>query len=251
MDESVLPKYVAPSINIPSMDPSTALPPIDLDFVQNCVTRRFIFEESKIAELKTRVASTIVPKPSRVEANAALFWKCASAASRKNLGLPTRPSVMAQAVDIRKKMSPPLPETSVGNLFATIVVSTGEGELDLPRLVIQIRKAFGFSLHGEENAFSKILDAGKEYSKIASNDDIDLYLCSSWCWMSFYDLDFGWGKTIWFTIPSVRAKNSVVLNETSNGKALEALINLSAEDMAELESNEEFLEFVSINPRIA
>ncbi|KAI4297257.1 hypothetical protein L6164_037152 [Bauhinia variegata] len=152
----MLPKYVARIINIPSMDPSTALPPIDFNFAPNCVSRRFMFDESKIAELKTRVASTRVPKQSRVEAISALFWKCAGAASRKNLGLPTSLSTMVQAVNIQQRVSPPLPETSVGNLFATILVSTKEGELDLPRLVIQIRKAFCFSLHGEENALSKI-----------------------------------------------------------------------------------------------
>ncbi|KAI4297261.1 hypothetical protein L6164_037155 [Bauhinia variegata] len=125
-----------------------------------------------------------------------------------------------------------------------------EGELDLPRLIFQMRKAFGFSLHGEENALSKILDAGIEYSKIIHRDDIDVYTLSSWCRMPFYELDFGWGKPIWFTTPPFTIKNSVVLRDTCDGKTLEALITLSVEDMAELERNEEFLEFVSINPSI-
>ncbi|KAI4297263.1 hypothetical protein L6164_037157 [Bauhinia variegata] len=258
MDESMLPKFVVGTTINPSMDSSTVLPPVHFNMPPNCPTTRFIFEESKITELKTRVTSAIVPKPTRVEAVTALLWKCANAARRTNLGLTTRPSAMAQAVNIRKRVSPPLSENSVGNLFATIVVSMEEGELDLARLVIQIREVLDVynedflpRLLRDQNAFSKILGAGNQYSKILDRDDIDFYIFTSWCKLSFYDTDFGWGKPVWFTIPSVRSKNTMILKDTSDGKGIEALITLSAEDMAELKSNKEVLEFASVNPRVA
>ncbi|KAI4297264.1 hypothetical protein L6164_037158 [Bauhinia variegata] len=232
-------------------------PPAENRLLLNCIRRRYVFEESKIADLKAKVSSTTVPKPTRVESVAALVWKCASTATRINLGLTTRPSMMSQSVNIRKSVSPPLPENSVGNLVVPITVSPQEGEMDLQQLIIQIRKVLDVyskdilpHLLGDENVFYKVFHDTNEYKKVASKDHMDFYIFISWCRMSFYDTDFGWGKPKWFSPCFTEVKNRLLLMDTSDGNGKEAFLTLSVEDMAVLENSEEFLEFASLNPRI-
>ena len=199
----------------------------------------------------------MVEQPTRVEAVLALLWKCASAASRTNRKSTTRPTIMSQIVNIRKRVSPPLPENSVGNFLGHFLAhpEAAESKLELKDLAIQLRKGLeGFSkIHvpklQDENAFLTVCEALKDM-EIAYNDDIDFYGCSSWCRFSFYDADFGWGRPKWVSIASYKFKNSIMLLDISDGKGIEAWVTLSEEDMALMESNQELLEYAALNPRI-
>ncbi|VVA98935.1 unnamed protein product [Arabis nemorensis] len=82
--------YPPPHANLQS--PST-------DSTIKCVTNRFVFESSKIAELKRQAASKAVPLPTRVEAMSALVWRIAKNASRSNFSVP-RPTLMSQIMDL-------------------------------------------------------------------------------------------------------------------------------------------------------
>ncbi|KAI4307567.1 hypothetical protein L6164_030738 [Bauhinia variegata] len=257
MAESMLPKYVVGTALHPSGDSSIVLPPIQIKLSPKCVTRRYVFEESKLAELKTKIASTTELKPTRVEAVTALIWKCANTASRTNLGSNTRPYLMSQSVNIRKRVSPSLPENSVGNFIGQIIVGPEEGEIDLQQLVIQMRKSLAeysenilAHMLQDQSVFFKIYDAMNDSKLETKLDEVDFYSFTSWCRLSFYEADFGWGRPKWATLPSFTAKNSMLLMDTSDGKGIEALLSLSEQDMAVLGRNEEFIEFASLNPSI-
>ncbi|KAI5332689.1 hypothetical protein L3X38_022818 [Prunus dulcis] len=47
-----------------------------------------------------------------------------------------------------------------------------------------------------------------EYMNMVKIDDIDKYVCSSWCRFPFYEADFGWGKPSWKTWPYLKAMRS-------------------------------------------
>ncbi|KAI9095056.1 hypothetical protein K1719_026520 [Acacia pycnantha] len=232
MTESMLPKYVLGSL-YPSTEFSNDLPPFEI-IPTNCITRRYVFDSSKITKLKAEAASQVVDNPTRVEAVLALIWKCATTASRTNLGLTKRRSLIYQLVNIRKRTNPPLPETCVGNFvgFFTIIPeeSNNDSEMNLQGRVIHLRKGL------------------EQFTKLLKNEVLDLWGCSSWCHFGFYEVDFGWGRPKWVSIPLLETKNSVVLMDTSDGKGIEALVALSEQDMALMESNTEFIEFASINP---
>ncbi|BBN69293.1 HXXXD-type acyl-transferase family protein [Prunus dulcis] len=83
--------------------------------IENCVTKRFVLDASKIAALKSKATSDTVPNPTRVEAVSALIWKSAMQASRSNLGY-IKPSVWSQVVNMRTRSGLSLTETCWGIL---------------------------------------------------------------------------------------------------------------------------------------
>lgn len=219
---------------------------------------RYAFDSSKITKLKGRAASKMVEEPTRVEAVLALLWKCATKASRANLGISSRPSMVSQFVNMRKRVAPPLPETSVGNLLGHFIAQASESEeeeMELKGLVAQLRTGVEeFSKTRvpklqEGNAFLTVCEGLKDM-ELAYKEGIDFYGCSSWCRFSFYEADFGWGKPKWVSIPSSRIKNTFILMDTSDGKGIEAWVTLTHQDMALLETNPELLQFASFNPSI-
>ncbi|XP_020409420.1 BAHD acyltransferase At5g47980-like [Prunus persica] len=231
------------------------------------MTRRFVFDASKIAALQSKVASSVVPKPTRVEAISAVIWKCQNEASSKSsssnmLGTRTsllRPSFFSHAMNMRKLAVPPLPENLVGNL---VDVSTARyphsgqstSVIDLKDVVAKIRGAL---VEVKERCATEVIfDSSKAWEKqkecinLMKNDNIDKYVCSSWCRFPFYEADFGWGKPSWVTYVSVAVNNITVLMDTRDGNGIEAWVNLSPEKMALFESNEELLAYASLNPRV-
>ena len=124
-------------------------------------------------------------------------------------------------------------------------------------MVVQLRKAFElFSKErahklGDKNNAVSILCEGLKDIELAYKEGIDFYMCTSWCRFEFYEADFGWGRPKWVSIPSMKLKNSIYLMDMSDGKGIEAWVTLSREDMALVETNNELLEFASLNPTIA
>ena len=82
------------------------------------VTIRFVFHASAIATLKVQATCSCVQHPRHVEVVSAFIWKHAMAASRENNGFQfQKPSILTHAVNLRRKLEPPLPEYSTGNLL--------------------------------------------------------------------------------------------------------------------------------------
>ncbi|XWS63795.1 hypothetical protein CRYUN_Cryun06bG0132700 [Craigia yunnanensis] len=240
------------------------LPPTDLSFTmpamefkyQKAAMRRLVFDASKISMLKARSASTSVPQPTRIEAVAALIWKCGVAASTSNLGGFTKPSVLRQVVNLRKRLKPPLPENSVGYLVSYFTVQTQDSETELQGLVKQLRNGIReFSenyvkkLRGSE-VISTIFEAAKEVGNLSKRNDIDFYNCLSWCRFDLYEADFGWGKPIWVSVAGASVPNIFLLMDTSDGEGIEAWVSLSEAEMAFFERNEELLAFASVDPSV-
>ncbi|XP_028804911.1 BAHD acyltransferase At5g47980-like [Neltuma alba] len=128
--------------------------------------------------------------------------------------------------------------------------------MDLQTLVVHLRKALELfskerapKLEDKNNA-SSILSEGLKDIDLAYKEDIDFYMCTSWCHFEFYEADFGWGKPKWASIPSLKINNSIILMDTSDGKGIEGWVTLTEQDMKLMESNHELLEFASLNPTI-
>ncbi|KAH7515571.1 hypothetical protein FEM48_Zijuj10G0040800 [Ziziphus jujuba var. spinosa] len=85
---------------------------------KKCVTRRFVFEASKISVLKNSIACE-VKSPSRVEVVMALLYKCAISASTKG-----SPIIQLQTMNLRRRIEPPLPNNIVGNFIQHFKIPT-------------------------------------------------------------------------------------------------------------------------------
>ncbi|KAL6283248.1 hypothetical protein ACE6H2_014177 [Prunus campanulata] len=259
----MLPNFGAASLFSPlNFSNSEPLPSLEVK-KEKSMTRRFVFDASKIAALQSKVTSSVVPKPTRVEAASALIWKCkieASSRSSSNmLGTSLiRPSVFSHSVNMRKLAVPPLPENLVGNLVnlsSADYSHSGENTtvIDLKGLVAKIRG--GLEETKERYAAEVVIDSNEAWQKmkwylnLLKNDDIDNFLCTSWCRFPFYEANFGWGKPSWVSCVAVTLEATVLMDKR-DGSGIEAWVTLSQKNMALFESNKELLAYASLNPRV-
>ncbi|KAF2286550.1 hypothetical protein GH714_017625 [Hevea brasiliensis] len=251
--ELVRPVFMGASI-FPPIDLSIPMTPVEL--MTKVHHKKVCVSASKLAALRAKVASTSVPKPSRVEAVSGLIWKGVMTAVRSNFGC-FRPSVWSISVNLRKRLVPALPENYSGNCVGFIGPKNIEdNELELQELVGRIRKEmeeFGENYVKkiqQDGALLAICDFSKEFGELAKSNHTDFYVCSSWCKFDIYGADFGWGRPIWVSSTSTEVRNVAILMDTRDGDGIEAWLTLSEEDMALLESNQELLEFAALNPSV-
>lgn len=92
-------EQVSPHFTSSPPNDSVTLPEYSHEKNKHWVTRRFVFNNSKIARLKTMVAEIGVQNPTQVDVITALLYKCAMAAARENLGL-FEPTYLSHLVNI-------------------------------------------------------------------------------------------------------------------------------------------------------
>ncbi|EXB82420.1 Deacetylvindoline O-acetyltransferase [Morus notabilis] len=252
-----------PVLNVASLFPRGDLPlfPEAVHWKGNYASRRFVFEAEKINSLKA-VISEKVENPTRVEAVTALLYKSAIKASRAVVSnAKTSSHLLVQQVNMRTRMVPELPETSVGSLSWFFPVLWGSIEMDdqsfFVGLVSRMREAFtklcsSFAdKFGGEDWFLEMLEILKEYKGLLSRSDQVVYRFSSWCRFPVYEADFGWGKPVWVTSVGTVDKNVIILmDHGKNGGGIEAFVTLEEDEMFVFECDQELLAFASCNPSV-
>lgn len=223
--------------------------------------RRFVFEASKVEELKSRVKSALevlVFQPSRVEVVLALIWRCALLASRsKSASSIFKPSALFQAVNLRPRMVPAVPDTAFGNFVWPFAVKVEEErDLELHELVRKMRKSRKEFLYTkvdkfkEKGAFGVVMEGLKERGEVLNeNKEIVFYKCSSWCKFPLLESDFGWGKPVWMCSVNKMVSNTVALMDTRDS-GVEACVTLDEEEMGLFEQNQELLHYAMLNPSV-
>ncbi|CAN7094080.1 unnamed protein product [Brassica rapa subsp. narinosa] len=217
-----------------------------------CVTKRFVFDSLKIKKLRDKASSNIVKNPTRVEAVTALFWRCATKASRLSSST-TRTSVLLIPVSIRGKVDS-LPENTIGNMLSIMILKNQQGMIDgIQDVVSELRKTKeNFSLSCKEMSSSRVLESLAEIGKVyARGNEMDLWMSNSWCKLGMYEADFGWGKPVWVTGRGTSSfKNFMLLIDAKDGDGIEAWITLMDKHMSLFECDEELLESASLNPPV-
>nr|XP_043635340.1 acylsugar acyltransferase 3-like [Erigeron canadensis] len=215
-----------------------------------CVTRKFMFSNTKLSDLKNKVADESSPRiinPTRVEVLTSLLYKTAVAAATAKSGS-FKPSYLSMPVNLRNTFVPKLPQTTVGNIFTHIMVmSTPTNETSLSVVVDEIQKekvqvervqSFPQAAERHESLLSKL-----------RNEELDFrsYWCSSVCGLSYNKVDFGWGNAMGatFAIRSMSMRG-FLLGDTPDGNGIEALVILEKEDMDIFENDKEMLSFCQI-----
>lgn len=231
------------------------LPPKDLPIdhgihtpavVTTMATKRYLFDVSKLAELKARTTTSLQFTPTNVELVSSIILRCAISASQTRT-----PSVMFQGVNLRKRMAPPLRENTIGNLVWGFSVSVEENDkIELDEIVSKMRKELMEFCNEKADRFrgedghSLIFEAFRNEAE-RLRKGIETYNCTSLCKFPLYEVDFGWGKPEWVTSPMFY-KNAFVLMDTKLGDGIEAWVTLEEQKMAIFESNEELLSLASL-----
>ncbi|PIN17759.1 Vinorine synthase [Handroanthus impetiginosus] len=217
----------------------------------NFVTKRFVFYGSAIASLRAMCMSN----STHVGIVSAFIWKYAMATSEQRFGS-KKPSLVSHIVNLRRRATPNFSEKSLGNLIWMATAKCDEENLEFPRLVDIIMKSISKidgeyvkKLQGDEGS-SLMKRHFKEIEEFGSKN-VDYFGFTSWCKLGFYDVDFGWGKPIW--VSSIDSSgtyfmNLIILMETRCGNGIEAWVTLDEQEMAILESDQEFRTFAAFNP---
>ncbi|KAI3933264.1 hypothetical protein MKX01_016562 [Papaver californicum] len=256
--------HFPPKENIPnSIMPADLLQSIGQG--SKIVSKRFIIDGSKLSTLR----STIMDMSSdttrnehhltSVEAVTALLWKSVMEVSKlrsATLAKPIPISVVNLGVNLRKRMQPPLPSTSFGNIVtvaSATSMNNSENELDV--LVGQVRESISkinneyIQYMGSGGFLKSILafaNLNENGNPLAQN--VEVYWISSVCKVPIYEIDFGWGKPeLVSSGASQPYQNVFLLMDTKCGNGVEVQVNMTEEDMALFETNQGLLEFASVS----
>ncbi|KAK2437986.1 stemmadenine O-acetyltransferase [Trifolium repens] len=164
--------------------------------------------------LKAMVNSSSVDlAPTRVQLVLAWIYKRAVSI----MGLDFKTALFSMAVDLRKRMVPPLSEKCVGNIVWFLSMFADKEEMELEDLVCKIKeglseccdvylKMFGWK---EKEDFSILSESLKQIT------GKNLFSFSSWCKFPMYEADFGWGKPTWVvTTFGCSLRNVIFLMDT-------------------------------------
>ncbi|KAM0064862.1 putative vinorine synthase [Helianthus debilis subsp. tardiflorus] len=222
-------------------------------------TKRFMFDSTALALLKAQPVAfpNSINGPTRMEATTAVVWKAvAKAASKVRPFGPQSPHVLLSAVNFRRRAVPPLPNDSVGNLIGGAVAICFPGrQLDLPTMMGKLRESIAKinSAHidsqkgekGHETINERLRTLNQIMDMIKEGNGI---IASSLLNIGIYDVDFGWGKPIWFYAMNAGGDRLLNMNETPKGDGVEAILTLSHEEMKIFEHDPELLSYATINP---
>ncbi|XP_021297445.1 salutaridinol 7-O-acetyltransferase-like [Herrania umbratica] len=248
----VVPKLVGASLLPPIHKLITSTPP---PTTRNCTTKRFVFRKSQIANLKAKVAATMGQKqrPANVEIVLAIILRGASAASQSKYGS-SRQSALLNVVNLRKRMVPPLPGNTIGNLIWTYPVLFEESDVQLHQIVAKMKDAFTnvcndkVKIIKSKKGHTEVQESRKQIAQLLNGKlvDTNTYTCTNLCSYPLHEMDFGWGKPLWVTSPS-NFKNLIVLLDSKWGD-IEAWVTLDELEMAIFERDQELLAVASSNP---
>ncbi|CAH1435891.1 unnamed protein product [Lactuca virosa] len=239
----VIPAPMILATSIPSLDLGFRVPEIVMNKSNTCVTKRYVFDAKIIAGLKKSVGG-FVQNPTKVQVVTAHLYKCVMAASIAKTGS-FRKSTWVQLVNMRSRMTPPLPENSIGNFSWYFTISNDDQkETSLSNVVLDLKNGLkGVCKGGNSQDLSDWLKDVREFAGNVKElfDDLDVYRCSSMCKTSFYEMDFGWGSPKWVSVADVLVKNTFILTDTPDGDGIEAMVSLEEDDMRLFEVNQHLL----------
>ncbi|XVF49684.1 hypothetical protein PTKIN_Ptkin04bG0032800 [Pterospermum kingtungense] len=213
------------------------------------VTKRFVFDGSKIASLRNEIGNIglCLYRPTRVEAVSSLIWNALIAGDAENDEIV--PMHVITAVNLRKRMNPPLPQLCMGNIFVVSMANSGAKTTSCHSLAEKVHESI-WKINDEHVRQYCGSDA---YLNVMKNAAAELgrgaFTFSSWCRFPYYDTDFGWGRPVWVGT-ALKLNKFAILLDTSDRIGIEAWIGLPKEEMMKLQQDPGILAYASFNPTI-
>lgn len=220
-----------------------------------CMSKKFTFDAANIAALRKKISeeSSSNYRPTRFEAVVALIWAALIAIDRESTNFEGDSISLATIpVNLRNRMNPPLPEHCIGNMYHAVTAewllnkavdynSLGRKVHDYTKMVSDgfVRKVFE---GGASNFVKHFQKAVEGFVK----SEIRLFGFSGPIGLPYYEIDFGWGKPVWFTTV-MRLNNIAMLLDTRDGKGVEAWVGLPQNDMLKFEQDHGILTYASFN----
>ncbi|MFS7926490.1 putative deacetylvindoline O-acetyltransferase [Helianthus anomalus] len=165
-------------------------------------------------------------------------------------------------VDIRQQFSPLLPDYSIGNIKSGAVArfDPSASNLDVASMASRIKNAISDSISEsfEElkgvNEHVKFVESLRNSMEMFSDFKTEYHLTASLCNYGSKEVDFGWGKPVWFCTGNHLNEdvplytNRVILVDSCSGDGIEAWVTLEKQVMDGVKCNAELLSYASVNP---
>ncbi|KAG7556281.1 Transferase [Arabidopsis suecica] len=256
--DTVNPEFPGPDF-YPPADISLEFPPLLVRETKS-KTKRFVFGSLMIEKLKKRASSgNLVPQVTRIESITALLLRCMTKAGHSKAGKVIKFAI-TQTMNLRPRVSSSLlPHKAIGNFFfLPLLKESSESKMEIEEIVSKLQKTKEelneLIRNDPDDAKSSVEAKGRIARAMLSSlcevsPETETYAVSSWCRMSFYEADFGWGKPVWVAPGSVD-KTQVVLMDAKDSEGIEAWVTLPETDMAEFEHDDELLVYATPSPSV-
>ncbi|KAK4406402.1 Stemmadenine O-acetyltransferase [Sesamum angolense] len=211
---------------------------------QKQATKRFVFDNEKLAALKQVAASLSLKNPSRVEVVSVFFWKHFMEAAKSRNQEDKKTFAAFQAVNLRaRKIPPQLLQNVFGNCFMVPFAISKSTECrdveEFHDLTTKLRSA----IRSINEEYIQKSQGGNSYlndlfslSPLLLKGELDWCVFSSWCGFPVYEVDYGWGNPVWVCSSGWPLKNFTVLMNSRCGDGIEVWVSTSQENIEMLET---------------
>ncbi|KAH9717997.1 HXXXD-type acyl-transferase family protein [Citrus sinensis] len=156
---------------------------------------------------------------------------------------------MYYTMNLRNKMNPPMFPRCMGNIFRLVRAEWSLAEddaIDVTNLVRAVIKAkrMGRDVMNNDEYLDFIKDLYEAW------EDSRSFPLTSVVGLPYYEVDFGWGKPVWFSLGPILLPDIAILSSTSDGEGIEALVVMFKEDMENFEQETNIMAYASANPSI-
>ncbi|KAL0387758.1 UNVERIFIED_CONTAM: Stemmadenine O-acetyltransferase [Sesamum radiatum] len=240
------------SFNLGSYFPAREFPGSDFwGFLlsdENYVTKRFVFDEEKLAALKQEATSSSLKDPTRVELVSAFIWKIFMEVAKSKNQEARKTYAALHAVNLRaRKIPPELLQNVFGNCMmsglafsdANVTCDQYEDVDELRDLVSKLRSSFkriSDDYIAEAQTGDRYLNDLYEMFSQVLKGELEYCSFSSWCRSRVYEVDYGWGIPIWLSTTALPLKNLTVLVNSRCGEGIEAWVNMKQDNLEMLET---------------
>ncbi|XP_031126492.1 acetyl-CoA-benzylalcohol acetyltransferase-like [Ipomoea triloba] len=247
------------------------MPPLGHDM--EVVTRRFVLNARDVSSMRTEFKEYIskvngggasVRTPSRVTLVTAVFWKALIGATAAIRHTRLRPSLLSPAMNLRGRTSfPAISNDSSGNFWTPFVAhfkpaanneDNNKATLTWQDLVGPITDAMQTMLnlvqHGSGDEISlAAIKAFKEVQETMAagghgGEEVDAFICSSWCRFALYEADFGWGKPACVSVDN-RSEMFVLMDSSGGDEGIDVWVSMDEDKMQLLEQDPHIIAFTS------
>ncbi|KAK9997248.1 hypothetical protein SO802_021934 [Lithocarpus litseifolius] len=130
----------------------------------------------------------------------------------------------------RRRTALPIPDNSFGNFYMVASARLSgdrESNVEFHELVGSLHDSIrnvlddGKKPQNGDDLVSMMTNSLREVDEELERGETDIFMFSSWCRVSVYEADFGWGKPTWLSSTAVPIE-MVGLNDTKDGDGIEA-----------------------------
>ncbi|XP_024035831.1 acylsugar acyltransferase 3 [Citrus clementina] len=156
---------------------------------------------------------------------------------------------MYYAMNLRNKINPPVFPRCMGNITRLVRAEWSLAEddaIEVTSLVREVVKAkrMGREVMNNDEYFGFIKDMYEV------GEDSRSFLLTSMVGLPCDEVDFGWGKPVWFSLGPILLPDLAILSSASDSEGIEALVVMFKEDMEKFEQETSIMAYASPNPSI-